>query len=159
LPGGIERIIRRKARSRCSFGRSPSRMNFRFACSVESWSNITFFWGGFRRDFGSVLIGFLRGEIGLRTDLHRLLPGREDGPWHRGPRKTGQLSGRADDPVTGHDDRNRISTVRRSDSSCGCGISELPGHVAIRPRIAKRYAQQSLPYVLLKRSSSHIERY
>ena len=61
--------------------------------------------------------------------------------------------------MAGHNDCDRISTVRRANGTCRPRISELNGELTVGPSFPIRNSDQYLPDLLLKGGASHVERY
>jgi hypothetical protein len=55
-------------------------------------------------------------------------------------------------------DRNRIPAIGCAHGSRSFGISQLFRKLSIAPRFAEWYGQKSLPNIVLKSSTSHVER-
>lgn len=61
--------------------------------------------------------------------------------------------------MAGRNDGDRISTVRRANGTCRPRITELNGELTVGPSFPIRDSDQHLPDLLLRRRSSHVERY
>lgn len=72
--------------------------------------------------------------------------------------KAGQLSRRADDTVTRHDDGDGIPSVSSAHRPHRLRLSQLLRQLAIGSGLAKRNGKQLLPHVLLEWRSLHVER-
>ncbi len=62
----------------------------------------------------------------------------------------GEASARADDPVAGHDDGNRVVAVRQSDGTGGAGAPICSAISTVGPGLTERDRQQRLPDSPLK---------
>src|SRR5215469_7793858 len=61
--------------------------------------------------------------------------------------------------MTRYDNRQRISSICCAHCPIGARISQLLSKLAIAPGFPKWDSTQCLPYVLLKASTSHVERH
>ena len=64
--------------------------------------------------------------------------------------ETRELAGRADDAMTGRDNRDGISAVGSTDGPGGGWISDLPCDLSVRSRFSKWNGEECLPHFLLK---------
>src|SRR5215472_6395798 len=87
----------------------------------------------------------------------RLLQAQQE-PLARQPaRVSGEAAILADDPVAGHDHRQRVAPHRRAHVLGQRPFAKLLGQVAVRPRLPVRDAADQLPYLVLKRVSVRAE--
>ena len=66
------------------------------------------------------------------------------------PGKPGQFPRRANHPMTGRDDRNRIPAIRRTHCPHRARVADLLGDLAVAAGLAKGNGQQGPPDLLLK---------
>jgi hypothetical protein len=72
--------------------------------------------------------------------------------------ETGELSGKADDPVARRDDGDRIPPIRSADGSCSSRVPQLDGKLSVGAGFSKRDSKERLPHSPLKRRAAHIKR-
>ena len=74
------------------------------------------------------------------------------------PGKAGKRSVRADDPMTGHDDRQRILAVGGANGASGLGGADRLCQIEIAPGLTERYLSQGAPDLLLKLAAAGLKR-
>src|SRR5262245_30523330 len=74
------------------------------------------------------------------------------------PAVAAQFAVFADDAVAGRDECRRIRSASAGDGARGCGLADAACDLAVRSRLAIRYAAQFFPDSFLKRSALHVER-
>src|ERR1700729_3016262 len=74
------------------------------------------------------------------------------------PGEAGKFAGKSNHAVARNNDRDGISSVRRSDGARGFWIAQLIRQLSVAPCFSKWNGQKRFPHLVLKTCASHVQR-